>query len=122
MSERFMLYAIDDGEWHSLGEVAEMLEWAMQRVVETARYFAKGRFIHFDEEAGKVKLQPWVNKFPRGEWAGPGKRSTGTVCVPPDGSVTLQETLLQNGLDLEVEIDFLIKDGKLVELLITRSE
>lgn len=122
MSERFLLYAIDDGEWHSLSEVAEELEKPMQWAVEAAKYFAQGRFIHYDEKADKVKLQPWVRKYPRGEWVKPGQRSTGTVSVPSDGSVTLQETLIQNGLDVETEISFMIVDGKLVELIITKCE
>jgi hypothetical protein len=117
-----MLYAIDDEEWHSLSEVAGALEWPLQRVVEVSRYLAQGRFINFDEQAGKVKLQAWVGKFPRGEWVNAGKRSTGTVSVSADGSVMLQGTVIHNGLDVEAEINFIVVDEKLVELLITRRE
>lgn len=122
MSERFLLYTIDDGQWHSLTDIAEELKWPKQRVHEVTRYLAKGRFIHYDEKAGKVKLQPWVKNYPRGEWVKPGKRSAGTVIIPPDGTVTLQETVIQNCLDKEVEVNFMIVDAKLVELLITKSK
>ena len=117
-----MLYTIDDGDWHSLTEIAEELEWPMQRVVEVTRYLAQGRFIHYDEHAGKAKLQPWVRKYPRGEWIKPGKRSAGTVIIPPDGSVTLQEILIHNCLEAEVEVNFMVVDERLVELLITKSK
>lgn len=122
MSTHFLLYTIDDGEWHTITEIAEELKWPMQRVIEVTKYLAQGRFIHYDEKAGNVKLQPWVRKFPKGEWNKPGKRSIGTVIITPDGNVTLQKTLIHNCLDEEVEADFMIIDENLVELLITKSK
>ena len=120
MSQRFLLYVIDDEEWHSLDEVADALEWTFQHTDEVARYLAQGRFIHYDEDTSKVKLQPWVKKYPRGEWKGPGKRSAGVVSLPPNGSLTLQETLIQNDLDTDIEIYFSAEDQKLAELLISK--
>ena len=122
MSQRFLLYTIDDGEWHSLTQIAEELEWPVQRIIEVAKYLAQGRFIDYDEQASKVKLQSWVRRCPRGEWIKPDKRSVGTVIVPPDGSVTLQETVIHNCLEEEVEANFMVVEEKLVELLITKSE
>ena len=122
LSQRFLLYVIDDGEWHSLSEVAKALEWQEEETADVAKYLAKGRFIDYDEETKKVKLEPWVKKYPRGEWTGPGKRSTGTVKLPPDGSITLQETQIHNDLDIETELYFLVEDGKLVELLISKDK
>lgn len=122
MSQRFLLYVMDDGEWHNISEVAQALEWPEEEAVDVARYLAKGRFIHFDEDTGKVKLEPWVKKYRRGEWIEPGKRSTGAVSIPPNGSITLQETQIQNDLDVEAELYFLVEDGKLVELLISRDK
>lgn len=121
MSQRFLLYMIDDGEWHSLTEIAEELEWSTQRVVDGVKYFAQGSFIDYDEKDGKVKLQPWVRRYPRGEWNEPGKRSIGTVVIPSDGTVTLQETVIHSCLNAEIEVDFLVVDDKLVELLINKS-
>jgi len=122
LSQRFLLYSIDDGDWHSVAEIAEELEWSTQDVVEACKYLAQGRFIHFDEQAGKVKLQPWVRNYPRGEWIKLGKRSMGTISIPPDGSVILQETLIQNGLEAEAEVYFMVVDDKLVELLISKHK
>lgn len=122
MSQRFLLYVIDDGEWHNISEVAQALEWSEEEAVDVVRYLAKGRFIHFDEDTGKVKLGPWVKRYPRGEWTEPGKRSTGAVSIPPNGSITLQETQIQNDLDVEAELYFSVEDGKLVELLISRDK
>jgi len=121
MSERFLLYMIDDGEWHTLTEVAKELEWSVQKVLKVTKYLVQGRFIHYEEQTEKVKLQPWVRKFPRGEWVKPGKRSTGTVLIPSDGSVTLQETVIYNTLEAEVEVTFMVLDEKLAELQITKS-
>jgi len=122
MSERFLLYTIDDGEWHTLTQVAKELEWSIQKVLKVTQYLAQGRFINYEEHTEKVKLQPWVRTFPRGEWIKPGKRSTGTVLIPPDGSVTLQETVIHNTLEAEVEVTFMVLDEKLAELLITKAE
>ena len=122
MSQRFLLYTLDDGEWHSLTKIAEELEWPKQRIIEVAKYLAQGCFIHYDEQDGKVKLQQWVRRCPRGEWIKPDKRSVGTVIIPRDGSVTLQETVIHNCLEEEVEANFMVADEKLVELLITKSE
>ena len=122
MSERFLLYLVDDGEWHSLSEIADELEWSVSRVLKVTKYLAQGRFIYYDEQKEKVKLQPWVRDYPRGEWLKPGKRSIGTICIPSDGNVTLQKTLIHNCLQAEVEVNFMIVDGDLVELLITKPE
>ena len=122
MSTHFLFYTIDDGEWHTITEIAKELKWPIQRVIEVTKYLAQGRFIHHDEQAGKVKLQPWVKKLPHGEWINPGKRSIGTIMIPPDGSITLQKTLIHNCLEEEVEADFMIVDENLVELLITKTK
>jgi len=121
LSERFLLYLVDDGEWHSLSEIADELEWSVSRVLKVTKYLAQGRFIYYDEQKEKVKLQPWVRDYPRGEWLKPGKRSIGTICIPSDGNVTLQKTLIHNCLESEVEVSFMIVDRDLVELLITKS-
>jgi hypothetical protein len=122
LSERFLLYTIDDGEWHTITEIAEELEWPTNRVIEVTKYLAQGRFIHYDEQTANVKLQPWVKKFPRGEWGKFGKRSTGTVIIPADGNVTLQKTAIHNCLETEIEADFMVVDENLVELLVTKSK
>jgi len=61
-------------------------------------------------------------KLPHGEWINPGKRSIGTIMIPPDGSITLQKTLIHNCIETEIEADFMIVDENLVELLITKSK
>jgi len=122
LSERLFLYSIDDGEWHSLSDVARDLDWPMERVVKAAEYFSQGRIIHYDEEKGQVRLQAWLMKFPRGEWVKPGKRSTGSVIISPEGTVTLQETMIQNWLDFDIEVGFRVVDEKLEELVISKLE
>jgi len=122
LSERFLLYTIDDGEWHTITEIAKELEWPTNRVIEVTKYLAQGRFIHYDKQTANVKLQPWVRKFPKGEWIKPDKRSMGTVIIPPDGSVTLQKTVIHNCLEAEIEADFMVVDENLVELLVTKSK
>lgn len=117
-----MLYAIDDGEWHTITEIAKELEWPIQKVLKLTKYLAQGRFIHHNEQAGKVKLQTWVKKLPRGEWIKPDKRSIGTIMIPPDGSITLQKTVIHNCLETEIEADFMVVDENLVELLVTKSK
>lgn len=120
MSERFFLYVIDDGGWHNLSEIAEELEWPMDRAVECAQYLAEGQLIHYDEKKKEVRLQEWVRKYPRGEWVKPGKKSTGTVIISKGGTVTLQETVVCNNLDFPIEVGFLVVDEKLKEFLISK--
>lgn len=120
MSERFFLYLIDDGEWHGLGDIARVLDWPLETAVACAKYLAQGHFIHYDEEKGEVRLQPWFMRLPRGVWGKPGKRSAGTVTVPPEGTVTLQETAIQNCLDFDIEVGFTVVDEKLRDLVITK--
>lgn len=118
---RFFFYTIDDGEWHRLEDVAADLGWSMETVVEAAKYLSQGHFIHYDEEKGEVRLQAWMMKFPRGVWEKPGKRSTGTVVISPEGTVTLQETVIQNCLDFDIEVGFRVVDERLEELAISKS-
>ncbi len=121
LSERFFLYTIDDGEWHSLQDVARDLNWPLETALECAKYLAQGHFIHYEEEKGDVRIQAWLMKFPRGVWGEPGKRSAGTVFIPPEGTVTLQKTVVCNDLDIDIEVEFSVINEKLEELAISKG-
>ena len=119
---RFLLYMIDDGDWHSLEEVAKEIGWPKKRVVECCKRLAEARFVHFDEDKGEVRVQKWLLGYARGVWEKPGKRSSGSVVLSPESAVSLQETEIQNMLPLPIEITFYIVDGKLKEMVIERFE
>lgn len=120
LSERVFLYLLDDGEWHGLSDIAEALSWPLDRVAEVARRYSGVHVVDFEEEAGRVRLQSWVMKLPRGEWVREGKASVGTFIIPPEGGMTIQGVEVRNLLDIDVEVGVRVIDDKLRELAISK--
>jgi len=121
LSGCFFLHLLDDGERHSLSDVASELNWSLEKTVEYARYLARGDIIHYDEERGMVKIQDWMLKLPRDLGDKPGKRSVGSVILPPEGDITIQETTIYNDLDFDVEVVLTVVDGRLREIAVSKS-
>jgi len=71
-------------------------------------------------ERGEVKIQDWLKKLPRAEWEKPGAKSTGTVVISKGGNVTLQGTTICNETEQDLELMFLVVDGKIKEITINR--
>jgi hypothetical protein len=119
MGERVFLYLLDDGEWHSLAELAEALGWSVDRVAEVARRFSEVEVVDFDGD-GRVRLQPWITKLPRGDWVRDGKTSVGSFIIPPEGGVTIQGVDVRNFLDVSIEVYVRVINEKLRELGISK--
>lgn len=111
---------LDDGEWHSLSDLAKALSWPLDRVAEVARSYSGIQVVDFEEEASRVKLQSWVMKLPRGEWVKEGKASVGTFIIPPRGSMAIQGVEVRNFLDIDVEVGVRAINEKLSELVISK--
>jgi hypothetical protein len=68
-----------------------------------------------------VKIQDWMLKLPRDLGDKPGKRSVGSVILPPEGDITIQETTIYNDLDFDVEVVLTVVDGRLREIAVSKS-
>jgi hypothetical protein len=79
-------------------------------------------FIEYDRERGEVRIKDWVRRFPRGEWAEPGKKSFGTVIIPRGGSIKVQDVEISNDLDLDIEVTFMVAEEKLKHISIGKLE
>jgi len=50
-----------DGRWHSLNEIAQIINVEYGKLIEVARLFAKANIIQFDEELNSVRIcEEWV--------------------------------------------------------------
>lgn len=111
---------INDGNWHSIEELVLETGWAREQVMECAKKLADGRLIHFDEDKNEVRVQGWLINYARSVWEEPGKKNVGSVILSPKSIVKLQETEVENLLNLGVEISFVIVDEKLKHITIER--
>jgi len=113
---------IEDGKWHKLSEIAEELNLPLERITNIANYLSKGRFIHYDEERGEIRIQEWIKQLPKAEWTKNKGKSLGTVIIQKGTVVSIQGTLIHNELDTDIEVNFLIKDGKLKEIQVDKPK
>jgi DNA-binding IclR family transcriptional regulator len=51
-----------DGEWHTVGEVAEAVGISLEKAEKLLRDLSEFRFIHFDEE-GRVRIDPELKRL-----------------------------------------------------------
>ena len=119
MSARTLLKLIDDGEWHSLSDLAEKLKASPDEVIEMVKALSEYRVVEHEEEAEKVRLSSWVRNLPADVEVEEGKVALGSIILPPEGNITIQDTVISNFTDNDLELGIRI-DKKLKELAISK--
>lgn len=61
--DEFIGLLAEDGEWHSLRELAEKLRLPDRLVGEIGRLFADYGFIQLDPAAGRAKIDPKLRRL-----------------------------------------------------------
>lgn len=119
MSARSLLHSIDDGKWHSLPDLAEELGVPLDQLAQMLKSLSEYNLIEFEEEANRVRLSPWVRELPAEVEVEEGKPAVGTIIIPPNGSITIKDTLISNLTDIGIELGVRI-EKKFRELAIRK--
>jgi len=108
---------IEDGQWHRIEDLAKELNLPSEKVVQIMTCLAKAKLIDYNEKTKEVKLQEWIKNLPALKSNKNRKRSIGTVIIPRNGgSAEIQGITIHNNSNLDLELDFLIENGKIKEI------
>jgi len=108
---------IEDGRWHKIKDLAKELNFPSEKVVQIITCLAKAKLIDYNEKTKEVKIQEWIKKLPALKYKNNSKRSIGTLILPRNGgSAEIQGTTIHNNSNLDLELDFLIENGRIKEI------
>lgn len=99
--------SIRDGVWHSLDELSRELSLQVDQLVEVSESLAEKGLVKYDERRRWVKMIPgWECFLSEGdeEEKTDHKPAVGTVILPPQESVRIQDTHITNATSLDVEL------------------
>ena len=116
LDAHLLLHVLDDGKWHSVNDLAEELGWKAEEVAGAA--VSVSPFVDFKDGSKRVRLRSWVLRLPLGVEAEGGKASVGSVIIPTEGNVTIQNVVIGNCTDLDIELSVRVVDERLTELMI----
>ena len=119
MQECSFFNLIEDGQWHRIKDLAKELNLPLEKVVQIITCLAKAKLIDYNEKTKEVKLQKWIKNLLALECNKNSKRSIGTLILPRNGgSAEIQGITIHNNSNLDLELDFLIENGKIKEISI----
>ena len=117
MHERSLFSLIEDGRWHKIKDLAKELNLPSEKVAQITTFLAKAKLIDYNEKTKKVKLQEWIKNLPALKSNKNSKRLIGTLILPRNGgSAEIQGITIHNNSNLDLELDFLIENGKVKEI------
>jgi hypothetical protein len=115
-SVRLLLHLLEDGKWHSVNDLAEELGWNAKEVVRAA--ISVSPLVDFENESKRVRLRSWVMRVPARVETKGGKASVGSVIIPTEENVTIQNVVIGNCTDVDIELGVRVIDERLRELMI----
>jgi len=116
-----ILETISNGSWHRLKDVAEKLKASIEDVTDEVSTLSESGILVYDEKTKKVKLSHWLLELEeKAETAGT-KSAVGSIILPPEGQVSIQNIVISNFLDKPVELG-IRADTKLREISISKVE
>lgn len=100
------LSLIKDGTWHSLTQLSKKLSLPTQQLTKISEILSEKEIIHYQEKANWVKINPeWSPLLSGNEEEKPEHKPTiGTIIIPPQESVTIQNVQITNVTEKEVEL------------------
>ena len=116
LNVRLLLHLLEDGKWHSVNELAEELGWNSKEVARAA--ISASPLVDFEDESKRVRLRSWVMRVPAPVKSGRRKASVGSVIIPTEGNVTIQNVVIGNCTDVDIELGVRVVDERLKELMI----
>jgi len=116
------LNLIKDGAWHSLTELSKELSLPTEQLAKISETLSEQGLLLYREETGWVRMNsewsPLLSEA--GEEEAEHKPTVGTVIVPSQESVTIQNVRITNVTQKEVELWIRICK-KLIEIAISKT-
>jgi hypothetical protein len=116
-----ILETISNGGWHRLKEVAENVKASVEDVTDRVNTLSETGILVYDEKTDKVKLSPWLLELEETAETTGKKSTVGSIILPPEGQVSIQNIVISNFLDKPVELG-IRTDTKLREISISKAE
>jgi hypothetical protein len=115
---RNLLDALGDNKWHEIGKVANTLGVSEKHLKETASFLSSAGILQYDDERGLIKIKEnWKTLLiseENYETKGLDKTAIGTIILPPEKTVTIQNTNITNltnqTLELELKINTKLRE------------
>jgi len=100
------LNLIKDGTWHSLTQLSKELSLPTEQLAKISETLSEQGLIQYREEAGCVRIDPeWSPILSEAnEEEAEHKPAVGTVIIPSQESVTIQNVRITNVTEKEVEL------------------
>jgi hypothetical protein len=125
-----LLTLLGDEKWHTQEEVGNALQIPKEKVQSITRFLAEADLIIRNEETNQIKLnQNWktliINQKERSQEAEAQtpleNTAVGTIIVPPQKTITIQNTHITNLTDKSLELEIRV-DRELKEIAIGKIE
>ncbi|MGB9853694.1 MAG: hypothetical protein ACPLRY_02665 [Candidatus Bathyarchaeales archaeon] len=125
-----LLTLLGDEKWHTQEEVVDALQIPKEKVQTITRFLADADLIIRNGETNKIKLnQKWktliINQKEQDieteVQAHLENTAVGTIIVPPQKTITIQNTRITNLTDISLELEIRV-DKKLKEIAINKIE
>lgn len=125
-----LLTLLSDEEWHSREEVAKALQISEEKAQIIMQFLAEADLVTSDMEKGRIKLnQNWKTllisqkeQCLEEELHAPlEKMAVGTIIIPPQKTLKVQNTEIANLTDMSLELEIRV-DRKLREIAISKVE
>jgi hypothetical protein len=116
------LSLIKDGEWHSLTQLSKKLLLPTEQLAKISETLSEQGLIQYQEEARLVRINPeWSTVLSEAnEEEDEHKPTVGTVIIPSQESVTIQNVRITNVTEKEVEL-WIKVCKKLTEIAISKT-
>jgi len=117
-----LLFVLRDGEWHDISELTEVLKISKEHLEEILGFLSSANMIGYDAKNKLARIkQNWktliITEEERDAARELGKTAIGTVIIPPEKTVVIQDTRITNLTDKSLELELRI-DTKLREIAI----
>jgi hypothetical protein len=116
-----ILETISNGAWHQLKDVAESLKASVEDVTDEVNTLSETGVLVYDEKSNKVKLSQWLIELEEKAKAAEKKCAVGSIILPPEGQVSIQNIVISNFLDKPLELG-IRTDTRLREISISKAE
>jgi len=112
---------LKDGKWHNIPEIAKQLEIPEDKLTEFLQYLSKQGIIDYEDKPHRIKITPeWKELIPEEkDTPAEPKNTVTTVIIPPETTINVQSTLIQNATKIELEVTLRI-NSKIQEVIINR--
>ena len=116
------LDSIKNGMWHSLAQLSSKLSLPFDRLAEISKSLHEKGIVKYEERGQWVKIDPeWEFLLSGEEEKVDHKPTIGTVIIPPQQGVRIQDVQITNGTSLDVELWIKVCE-KLTEVAISKIE